>query len=144
MTKKRLPAIIAIALAAALAINAPMMISAVKERRRMSESLHRYSDALIQKDYAQAYLLSTREFKEATSFERFVAMQTRLSEAYGDLKRLSTGAMELHISDNQSKWISRVDCILEYQRMSVPITFELHFEDGEWRVFGFKQRHDGK
>jgi len=123
----------------AMAMTAPEMSEALHQRKFVEQTFNTYSKALVDNKLEQAYGYCGTEFQRATPFSDFVAIQQTLQTRFGTLKAIRQTSMVVKVQRSPHLEIASVQASLEYQRETLKILYELHFENGRWAIFGFKQ-----
>jgi len=102
-----------------------------------SRAMALYTDALIRKDYQGAYKMASPDFRAVTSLDDLVQIHKKLSEQFGALK--SVKQTYWHIETKGGVTFSTIQAAFQFERASQIFEFELHEENGTWRVFSYKQ-----
>ena len=98
-----------------------------------------YSRALVRSDFQNAYHAAGTEFRAATTFDEFVRQHTELSRERGRLLSVKQGRTVVEGSGSPLIVVAVTTASLGFEKASVDVIYEFHFEDGEWRLFGFRR-----
>jgi hypothetical protein len=102
-----------------------------------AKAMSAYTDALIRKDYQSAYSSASPDFRAASSFADLIKMHEKLTDRLGPLK--SVKQTYWHIETKNGQTASTIQADFSFERGTRTFEFELHKEDGIWRVFNYKE-----
>jgi hypothetical protein len=116
----------------------PMFIYIFLQAHAANKAFADFSQALIAKDYSQAYRLTDTEFQSAMDEEAFINQQTWLCSKLGELTSVhqdSFDTKELH-----GVWSSDISANFVFGRAERKFDFTLKKRGTAWKVFGYKER----
>lgn len=97
-----------------------------------------FSDALIAKQYEQAYDFTSKEFRESTDFQTFVKVHDGLTVRMGDLK--SVEASHIDVKDRGDGWYGTVEASMVFDRGSLPFIFVLKKAGRSWEIYNYHEQ----
>lgn len=107
------------------------------ELHQANRALERFTDALIAKQYGQAYDLTSKEFRASTDFSTFVKVHDGLTLRIGDLKYVSVGDHE--INDKGHGMYGTAEVSMNFSRGMLTFVFDLKKEDGSWKIYSYHE-----
>jgi hypothetical protein len=116
----------------------PLFVYLYARMQEVKEAFRAYSDQLVAQQYHKAYELAGPDFKMAISEADFTAQQVMLCSRYGDLRKVDTSLSE--IEGNDFGWLATLHSHFEYARVNERFEVEMRRYDGQWRLYGYKQR----
>ena len=117
----------------------PLVLGSMREVKPVGATFSAYAGALVQKDYARAYGLSSPEFQSAVSYEKFAGQQRTLEAHHGRLISVERGGTEVTIRESESEWRAVINAEHRYERLHVTFVYELHHAGGRWSVYGYRE-----
>jgi hypothetical protein len=90
-------------------------------------AVHRFTDALIAKQYETAYDSASKEFRESVDFSTFVKVHDALTVRMGELK--SVEITESEVKEKSDGWHGTAEADLTFSRGSLTFTFILKKEN---------------
>jgi len=115
---------------------------AIRSHLETSELLADFSDlanCLVGHNYEQAYQMGGSDFREALSYEQFVADQKSLEEKYGGIKTIARQTYDVKGSGTPMFWRGDIEADFVYERETIRVEIVFHQENGRWVIFGMKQ-----
>jgi hypothetical protein len=113
----------------------PELIAVWPERTVVRKTFSNYADALVNQKFEEAYAYQSQEFQATTSFDSFVRYQHDVQAKLGVLKSVKQEGMTVQKWRSPSRWKASIVSDFQYANAKVRFTFELHRENGRWRIF---------
>lgn len=107
------------------------------ELHQANKALQGFTDALIAKQYGQAYDLTSKEFRASTDFSTFVKAHDGLTLRIGYLKYVSVGDRE--IKDKGHGMYGTAEVSMNFSRGMLTFVFNLKKEDGSWKIYSYHE-----
>ncbi|MGH9496230.1 MAG: hypothetical protein ACRD3B_14620, partial [Candidatus Sulfotelmatobacter sp.] len=112
----------------------------IRERRQEAfSSFQAYSKALQSENYALAYKLSSKEFREATTLDTFADGQKQLVERFGKINKIRIDGYSVRTENSLNNWSATFTTTLIFERGETGFVFEMHRDRDTWKMFGLKQ-----
>ncbi len=96
-----------------------------------------FTRALVAKDYAGAYQLTSPSFRTTTHYIAFEETYENLTAQLGDLKRVSVSRFD--VNEYREGWFGTVDADLVFANGDLRIEFTLKKEDGAWKIYRYRE-----
>jgi hypothetical protein len=113
----------------------PELIAVWSERKIVRQTFSNYADALVNRNFEEAYGYQSPEFRESVSLDSFMRYQRDVEAKFGLLKSVEQEGMTVHKWRKPSRWRATIVADFQYAKAKVRFTFELHREDGPWTIF---------
>jgi hypothetical protein len=134
--RKKVIAIIAVIM---LFTSTPAFAYLFTQMHDANEAFDTFGGALVSKDYASAYSLTTVEFQAVMDKSAFVDQQAALSSNLGALKKVTRG-WSSETEGNEDGWSSTINARFEFEQANRQFVFRMKKQGDEWRVFGYKEQ----
>jgi len=109
------------------------------EKQEALSDFHRYSDSLLREDFLSAYQMTTTEFKNATSYQAFSDGQRQLIEEFGRLRATHLDGYSVQTEESVKNWSAILTVTLVFDKGNCRFVFEMHKQDGTWKMFGLRR-----
>jgi hypothetical protein len=107
------------------------------ELHEANSALHGFSDALIAKQYARAYDLTSQELRASTDFSAFVKVHDGLTVRFGDLKKIDVN--QSNVKDQKDGWYATINAHMIFARGSLPFVFILKKDNESWKIYSYHE-----
>jgi len=133
--RRKILVVLAIPLAISLVVVAPGLFW---ELHKANTALRSFTDALVAKQYKQAYESASLEFRSASDYQTFVKVHDGLNLRMGDLKNVDVS--EIEIKDRSNGWYGTADVDMNFARGSLAFVFVLKKEKGSWKIYSYHEQ----
>jgi hypothetical protein len=130
-------AFIAIAILLAL-IATPQFVYLFEQTHYSDKAFTAFSEALIARDYARAYNLTSSEFQSAISESTFARQQAALCSNLGALKKVRRGSFETE--EHGGVWSTDLTAYFHFEHGDRQFDFSMKKQATIWKVYGYKER----
>ena len=117
----------------------PFLIAAIKHKVDVDRSFNELSNALISKNYEQAYNMTGDSFRSTTESATFTSYFSDFEKKFGKLISIERINDNISKSGVSSNWIARIESDLHFEKNDIEVLFEYHLENDKWVIFGMKQ-----
>jgi hypothetical protein len=101
-----------------------------------SKALSTYTDTLIRTDYHTAYSIASPDLRAAASYHALLEYHGKLVDRLGALKGVKQTYW--HIETKNGQTASTIQANFQFEHGIEMFEFDLHKENGTWRVFSYK------
>jgi hypothetical protein len=130
---------ILVAIAVPIAISLLVIMPGLAwELHKASTAIHFFTDALIAKQYKQAYESTCVEFRATTDYPTFVKVHDGLTLRMGDLNKVEVSEME--IKERSDGWHGTADVDMKFARGSLAFVFVLKKENQSWKIYSYHEQ----
>lgn len=123
----------------AMAMTAPEIIRAWRQKKAVERTFAEYSAALVNKQFDNAYRYCGKDFRQVASFPDFVGHQQDLQSKFGNLKSVKARGIVVTVKASPPSQTAVIKADLEYEVKELRVVYEFHYEDGRWALYGYKQ-----
>jgi hypothetical protein len=114
----------------------PELTAVWPERKVVRQTFSRYTEALVNRKFEEAYGYQSPEFQERVTLASFVQYQDDAQAKFGVLKSVRQEGMAVQEWRNPDRWKASIKADFQYEKAKVRFTFVLHRDNGRWKIFG--------
>jgi hypothetical protein len=108
------------------------------ELHNANDCLRGFGDALVSKQYEQAYDMTAPEFRTSADYSTFLKVHRDLTLRMGELRKVEVGDSE--VKDRADGWYGTVDADLVFDRGTLSFVFVLKKAQGGWRIYSYHEQ----
>jgi len=108
------------------------------EAHASNAAFSKFSNAIIAKQYEQAYSLTSIEFQRATEENQFENQQRNLMSKLGDLKKVERNSFDTE--EHRDGWTSLISATFSYERAEKQFDVQMKKEGNQWKVYGYSDQ----
>jgi hypothetical protein len=97
-----------------------------------------FSNALIAKEYVQAYDFTSPELQNTTDLKSFETIHDNLNSRLGSLTQIAVDKTD--VNDRIDGWYATLDTRMIFAHGSLPFTFLLKKEQRTWKIYSYHER----
>jgi hypothetical protein len=126
---------------AILVFTGPSILDASRQKPKVEAAFRSFSQALVDHRIDDAYAICGDSFRRATPLAEFSRQQNVLEEHHGRLQSVEQGSLEITVlnSGSSPRRVAILQPIFHYTDGTQSFAFELREENGQWRVWAFRQ-----
>ena len=117
----------------------PLLRGAGYQRRELERAFGDYAREIKAHDYQSAYDHCDSAFDSSLSLDGFAQQQHRLEISLGPFEASTIDGIRMRGHGEPMRWIGFVAETRRYAKGQVHFLYELHLEEGRWKIFGYKQ-----
>jgi hypothetical protein len=121
-----------------MVILSPRFIEGRHQKQSMDRVFSKYTQALVEQRWDDAYLLSSADFRARTSSQAFVGQHEKLLQNYGKLQFVKQGETVVEGRGSPPRWVAEIHADLRYESKSVSLVYWFRAEGEQWRLVGYR------
>ena len=109
----------------------------VWQLRNADKAFDNFADALVAKNYVEAYQYTAQELRAVTDYDAFVKIHQGLTDRMGDLKKV--GMNQFEVKERHDGWYGTLDADLVFANGDLNFSFTLKKENGAWKIYSYHE-----
>jgi len=118
---------------------APEIATAVRQKRNVERTFVSFSSALVSNNLETAYEFSGSEFRSKASLSDFTGHQEALQKRFGKLNQIKEQSIRINVHRSPPIQTAVIAANHEYETQTLAFVYEFHYEDGKWKLYGYKE-----
>jgi len=119
-----------------------LMVAVLSQTSRQASSAKKvfqaFTNALVAKDYAAAYQLTSQSFRATNHYGAFADSYQNLAAQMGDLKKVTYSRFD--VNEYREGWFGNVDADLVFANGDLRLAVTLKKEDGAWKIYRYREQ----